>query len=105
MVGVIGGDASRSLRNGEDDSSNTVSLVSPESDVVPLSVLWREPLLPEENDMILVISNGDFSNYYVLIAALLAMKDGHFSNSLIIHGAARKSDIHNQPIVLQDANI
>ena len=39
MVGVMGGDASRSLRNGELKSSNTVSLVSPESDVVPLSVL------------------------------------------------------------------
>ena len=39
MVGDIGGDDSRSLRNGELESSNTVSLVSQESDVVPLSVL------------------------------------------------------------------
>ena len=39
MVGDTGGDASRSLRNGEDVSSNTASLASPESDVAPLSVL------------------------------------------------------------------
>ena len=39
MVGDTGGDISILLRNGDDDSSNTLSLVSAESEVVPLSVL------------------------------------------------------------------
>ena len=48
VVGDTGGDISMLLRNGDPGSSNTVSFVSPvESEVVPLSVLWREPLLPE----------------------------------------------------------
>lgn len=49
VVGETGGDTSMLLRNGDPGSSNTMSFVSPaESEVVPLSVLWREPLLPEK---------------------------------------------------------
>ena len=39
MDGDTGGDISKLLRNGDAVSSNTVSLVSVESEVVPLSEL------------------------------------------------------------------
>ena len=39
MLGEAGGDISRLLRNGDAVSSNTLSLVSVESEVVPLSAL------------------------------------------------------------------